>query len=131
MPRIAASAPRIGLVLTGGGARAAYQVGVLRAVASLLARGAPSPFPIICGTSAGAINAAGLAAGAGDFRQTVRQLSAVWKDFHTAQVYRSSALAVMRTGARWFGALVAAVWAATIRPRCWITRRSRSYSRRA
>ena len=59
------SAPRTGLLLTGGGARAAYQVGVLEAIADLrLACGAgnePNPFPIITGTSAGAINAAALA----------------------------------------------------------------------
>ena len=61
------SGDALGLVLTGGGARAAYQVGVLRAIAALLQRGAPSPFPIICGTSAGAINAAAVASGASDF----------------------------------------------------------------
>ena len=57
-------AGRIGLVLTGGGARAAYQVGVLRAIAEMLPPDAPSPFPIICGTSAGAFNATVLAANA-------------------------------------------------------------------
>jgi NTE family protein len=97
---------RTGLVLTGGGARAAYQVGVLRGVARLLDPRAPSPFPIICGTSAGAINAAAVAAGADDFRRTVQQLAQVWKEFHTHQVYRSDSLSVMRTGARWLGALV-------------------------
>ena len=95
-----------GLVLTGGGARAAYQIGVLRAVARLLPSGSPSPFPIICGTSAGAINAAGVAAGANDFRRTVQQLARVWKEFRTAQVYRSDALSVMSTGARWLATLV-------------------------
>jgi len=102
-------APRSGesvaLVLTGGGARAAYQVGVLRAIASLLEPGSPSPFPVICGTSAGAINAAALASGAHDFRRTVHQLAAVWKQFHAHQVYRADVLGVMRTGARWLGAL--------------------------
>jgi len=97
--------PEIGLVLTGGGARAAYQVGVLRAVARLLSPHAPSPFPIICGTSAGAINAAALAAGAEDFRLTVQRLSRVWKEFRTHHVYRSDVLGVMSTGARWLAAL--------------------------
>ena len=46
-----------GLLLTGGGARAAYQVGVLKAIATLLPRNQSVPFPVICGTSAGAINA--------------------------------------------------------------------------
>jgi NTE family protein len=96
----------LALVLTGGGARAAYQVGVLRAIAALLERGAPSPFPIICGTSAGAINAAATAAGAGDFRRTVHQLAAVWKQFRAHHVYRADASGVMRTGGRWLGALL-------------------------
>ena len=56
MPR-----PRIGLILTGGGARAAYQVGVLRALSELLPKDAQTPFPIICGTSAGSINEIGRA----------------------------------------------------------------------
>ena len=56
------SPAKIGLILTGGGARAAYQVGFLRAVSHLLPRGTPNPFTIICGTSAGAINAALFAA---------------------------------------------------------------------
>ncbi|MEQ9510603.1 MAG: patatin-like phospholipase family protein, partial [Alloalcanivorax xenomutans] len=46
--------PVRGLILSGGGARAAYQVGVLRAVAEMLPAQSPNPFPIICGTSAGA-----------------------------------------------------------------------------
>jgi len=98
------SGESIALVLTGGGARAAYQVGVLRAIGSLLEPRRPSPFPIICGTSAGAINAAALASGAGDFRRTVNQLAAVWKQFHARQVYRADTLGVMRTGGRWLGA---------------------------
>ena len=105
-PVVALTRPCIGLVLTGGGARAAYQVGVLRAVAGLLPPGSPSPFPIICGTSAGAINAAALACGANDFRRTVQELAQVWKEFRTHQVYRSDLLGVMRTGARWVSALL-------------------------
>ena len=57
----AAPPPRIGLVLTGGGARAAYQVGVLQAISAMLPKKSRNPFPVICGTSAGAFNAAGLA----------------------------------------------------------------------
>src|SRR5258706_8257425 len=81
--------PRVGLVLTGGGARAAYQVGVLRALSEMLPADAPCPFPIISGTSAGAINATVLAASAGNFRRGVRQLMTVWKNFHAYQVYRA------------------------------------------
>jgi NTE family protein len=101
-----ASAAKIGLVLTGGGARAAYQVGFLRAVSHLLPRGTPNPFKIICGTSAGAINAAALASNATDFHRAVRQLLLIWKYFHVDQVYRSDALGVLGTGMRWFLAML-------------------------
>ena len=94
-----------GLLLTGGGARAAYQVGVVEAVADIRkacgALGAPNPFPIITGTSAGAINAAALACGADDFDGAVRRVVDVWKDFHAHQVYRSDSLGILRTGATW------------------------------
>jgi NTE family protein len=93
--------PRIGLVLSGGGARAAYQVGVLRAISEMLPANVPTPFPIICGTSAGAINATVLAANARNFRQGVRQLMTVWKNFHVNHVYRSDLLGVMRNSGKW------------------------------
>lgn len=93
--------PVTGLLLTGGGARAAYQVGVLEALADLRraatgpagARG--NPFPIITGTSAGAVNAAALACGADDFDRTVRQLADVWQQFRPAQIYRTDPLALL------------------------------------
>jgi NTE family protein len=104
-----------GLVLLGGGARAAYQVGVLKGVASLLRdarRGmdphlarARNPFPIMVGTSAGAINAAALACRADDFTGAVDQLVRVWEAFRADQVYRSDALGVLRSGARWLSLL--------------------------
>jgi len=93
-----------GLVLTGGGARAAYQVGVLDAVAQIRRDcEAPStnPFPVIAGTSAGAINAAALAGGSDDFDLALARLSQVWRNFSAEQVYRSDSIGVMRTGARW------------------------------
>jgi NTE family protein len=93
-----------GLVLTGGGARAAYQVGVLKAVAQIRREViAPpgNPFPIITGTSAGAINAAALACRVADFDAGVRALAAVWENFHAEQIYRSDSIGVIRTGARW------------------------------
>ena len=89
------------MVLTGGGARAAYQVGVLRAIAELTPRGTPSPFSIICGTSAGAINAAALAAYAHDYRCGVSRLVNIWANFHVNQVFRSDVPGVMKTGAHW------------------------------
>ena len=103
-----------GLLLTGGGARAAYQVGVLEAIADLRnACGAghePNPFPIITGTSAGAINAAALACGADHFDRAVRRIARVWRQFHAHQVYGADSLSVMRSGARWL-TLVSMGWA--------------------
>jgi len=64
--------------MSGGGARAAYQVGVLRAIAAMLPRGAANPFAIICGTSAGAINATSLASNADRFAAGVALLVKVW-----------------------------------------------------
>src|SRR4051794_21224794 len=100
-----ASHPITGLVLTGGGARAAYQVGVLQAVAAIkrASSGAAegNPFPVITGTSAGAINAAALACRADDFDGAIADLCSVWENFRAEQVYRSDSIGVIRTGARW------------------------------
>ena len=97
--------PTTGLLLTGGGARAAYQVGVLEAIASMrLECGAgqqPNPFPIITGTSAGAINAAALACGADDFDATVGLIAKTWREFHASDVYRADHLSMLRSGAKW------------------------------
>ncbi|WP_374564629.1 patatin-like phospholipase family protein [Ideonella sp.] len=96
--------PVTGLILTGGGARAAYQVGVLRALVTIRRQCvAPegNPFPVIAGTSAGAINAAALAGDADDFEQGVAKLVSIWQGFHAEQVYRSDSIGVIRSGARW------------------------------
>ena len=99
--------PLTALVLSGGGARAAYQVGVLRELARIrraalgpMAR-LRNPFGIICGTSAGAINAAALAANADRFEAAVELLARVWQNFSAEQVYRSDSLGVIRSGAQW------------------------------
>ncbi len=81
------NADRIGLLLSGGGARAAYQVGVLRAIAELLPADASNPFHIISGTSAGALNAAALACHAHRLRTGVRLLEYVWKNISSDQIY--------------------------------------------
>jgi NTE family protein len=95
----------VGLLLTGGGARAAYQVGVLEAIADIrLQCGAgsqPNPFPIITGTSAGAINASALACGSDDFDGTVRMIAATWRAFRAHDIYRADHLSMLRSGARW------------------------------
>ena len=100
--------PRIGVVLTGGGARAAYQVGVLRAIADLIPKDVGNPFPIICGTSAGAINAVAVAADAVNYRRAVRRLHAVWRDFRAEQVYRTDLPGVLRNSMKWMAAAVSA-----------------------
>lgn len=97
--------PITGLVLSGGGARAAYQVGVLKALAQLR-RGTAAdlrrnPFAVICGTSAGAINSAALACRADRFDDSVATLCEVWQNFRAEQVYRADSLGVIRSGAQW------------------------------
>lgn len=87
--------------MTGGGARAAYQVGVLRALSELLPRHVRTPFPIICGTSAGALNAAVLAAAASNFRHGVRRLMTVWKNFHVHHVYRADPVGAFGNSLWW------------------------------
>lgn len=96
---------RIGLILTGGGARAAYQVGVLKAIAEFMPRRAHNPFPIICGTSAGALNAATLAVNAQSFRNAVRYLDSIWKNFRTDQIYRTDVVGVFNNGVMWLTGL--------------------------
>jgi len=98
---------RVGLVLTGGGARAAYQVGVLRAISDLVPDDVRNPFPIICGTSAGAVNAAVLAANGSDFRRGVRMLMTVWKNFRAFHVYRADPVGVLQNTLHWLTAVLA------------------------
>jgi NTE family protein len=93
------------VIMTGGGARAAYQVGVLRALSEFVPPGAPCPFPIINGTSAGAVNAAVLAVDAFSFSRGVRRLMTVWKNIRVADVYRADAIGALRNSVRWIGAL--------------------------
>ena len=100
--------PSIGLVLTGGGARAAYQVGVLSALASIArVDSVPQalPFRILAGTSAGALNTAALASRADDFSQAISTLERIWADIQVEQVYRTDSLGLMRSGIPWLGML--------------------------
>lgn len=102
------SAPKNGLVLTGGGARSAYQVGVLKALAELMPAKARCPFPIVTGTSAGAVSAAVLASDPLRFRASVQNLERVWRGFHSDQVFRSDSFTVLRSGLQWLLALASA-----------------------
>lgn len=76
------------LILSGGGARAAYQAGVLLALSEIIPC-EPNPFPIICGTSAGAINALAMAAHPGTFGQAARDLSDTWRALEINNVYKT------------------------------------------
>jgi NTE family protein len=88
------------LVLPGGGARGAYQVGVLKAIRDINA-GRGNPFPVICGTSAGAINAAVLACHAHEFEEGVERLEHFWSTMYCARVYRTDAWNVFRSALQW------------------------------
>ncbi len=97
-----------GLILSGGGARAAYQVGVLAAIERMRREAGAAqgnPFPVISGTSAGAINAAFLASNADRYDLAIKELVGVWRNFQVEQVYRSDVLGMIRSGARWLSLL--------------------------
>lgn len=96
---------RTALILTGGGARAGYQVGVLKAIRELLPDPRRNPFPILCGTSAGALNAASMAVSAADFEAGVDGLLGVWENFTAHQVYRADAASMGISGVRWVSTL--------------------------
>jgi NTE family protein len=99
---------RDALVLSGGGARGAYQVGVLKAIAEWLPPDAPCPFEVLVGTSAGAINAAAVAARAHSLREAVESLEAVWSNFRVQQVVRADSLEMLRSGLHWMVSLLTA-----------------------
>ena len=102
--------PRIALVLLGGGARSAYQVGVLKAISQWCPPGQPLPFRLLCGTSAGAILAAVLATHARSFRGGTVALERVWRNFHVGQIFRDDRLSMMRGGLHLLLALASGGW---------------------
>ena len=106
MPPRVSDPTRKALVLPGAGARGAYQVGVLKGIATMLPDDAPNPFPIISGTSAGAINAAVLASRAAKFSTAVAEMEAVWSNFKAEQVYRTDNWTMLKTSLHWLSALV-------------------------
>jgi NTE family protein len=95
-----------GLILPGAGARGAYQVGVLKALAEMLPKHAGNPFAVLSGTSAGAINAAVLASRAANFQHAVREMEQVWANFHVEQVFRTDNWTMLKSSLHWFAALV-------------------------
>jgi NTE family protein len=110
MERLAPEKPKVALVLTGGGARSAYQVGVLKGIAEMLRRGSGCPFPIITGTSAGAVSAIALASDAAHFRRSVYGIERVWRDFRVHQVFKADALSMLKSGTHWMLALLSGGW---------------------
>lgn len=97
--------PVVGLVLTGGGSRSAYQVGVLLALSELLPR-ARNPFQVIVGTSAGAVAASVLAAEAPHWRRAAVEMERVWANFRSEQVFRVDPIHMARAGLHWVLALL-------------------------
>ncbi len=94
------------LVLPGGGARGAFQVGVLKALAELMPKGSPNPFAVISGTSAGAINSVVLASKARRFRVAVAELDRVWGNFRSEHVFRTGNLTMLKSSLHWLAAIV-------------------------
>jgi NTE family protein len=102
--------PQLGLVLTGGGARAAYQVGVLKGISELVWRGSRCPFGVITGTSAGAVSAIALASDPAHFRHAVYSIERVWREFRVHHVIKADTLTVVRSGLHWMLALLTGGW---------------------
>jgi NTE family protein len=101
---------RAALVLPGGGARGAFQVGVLKAVAELLPRGAANPFPIVSGTSAGAVNSVVLASRAHHLRSAVAELEQVWGHFRCHHVYKTDNITMLKSSLHWLASIVLGGW---------------------
>lgn len=91
----------LGLILPGGGARNAYQVGVLKAVEELLPSGRPSPFPVVTGTSAGSLNAGMIASRSSNFSDGMQRLLGMWENLHMDMVVRTDAKTTAKIGAKW------------------------------
>lgn len=97
--------PKTALVMSGGGARAAYEVGVLKALRELMPDPRRNPFPLLCGVSGGALNATSLAISAEDFGAGVDKLESFWSELHASDIYRADPLGVVISGGRWLAAL--------------------------
>jgi NTE family protein len=102
----------VGLVITGGGARGAYQAGVLKRIGKLKsARTEGNPFPIIGGASAGAINGAALATGCDDFASATQTLAEVWATLEPSDIFHCGLLSQAHNSLTWifdlsFGAIL-------------------------
>jgi len=93
--------PINGLILPGGGARNAYQAGVLKALAEMLPADAANPFPVISGTSSGAHNAAILASNATQFSEGISRMIGIWENFHCGKIFQVDSWTALKSGLRW------------------------------
>ncbi len=98
------------LVLPGGGARGAFQVGVLKALAEVMPKQSANPFSVVSGTSAGAVNSVVLASKAQHFRTAVAELEHVWANFRCHQVYKTDHLTMLKSSLHWFSSIVLGGW---------------------
>ena len=97
---------RKALILPGAGARGAYQVGVLKAIATILPKDASNPFAVLSGTSAGAINAAVLAGRAAHYERAIADMEHVWANFKAHDVYRTDNWTMLKSSLHWLAAMV-------------------------
>jgi len=93
--------PVNGLILPGGGARNAYQAGVLKALAEILPEDSANPFPVISGTSSGALNAAILASNATQFSEGISRMIGIWENFHCGKIFQVDSWTALKSGLRW------------------------------
>jgi NTE family protein len=93
--------PVTGLILPGGGARNAYQAGVLKAIDEILPAASKNPFQVISGTSSGALNAAVLASNAINFSAGITRLGGIWANFHCGKVFHADSWTAIKSGLRW------------------------------
>jgi NTE family protein len=92
----------IGLVMTGGGARGAYQAGILKRIGELKqVQTGGNPFPIIGASSAGAVNGAALAAGSDDFALATKVLAGLWSDLKPSDIFRCDIVSQARNSLTW------------------------------
>jgi NTE family protein len=90
-----------GLILPGGGARNAYQVGVLKAIADMIPEDSANPFDVICGSSSGALNAGLLASSTVRFREGVERLWGIWANFHVGKVFKVDGWTALKSAFGW------------------------------
>lgn len=95
---------KLGLVLTGGGARAAYQVGVINAISEITHQ-TEIPFKVVTGVSAGAINGAHLISRASHFKTASQELVHLWEGLTSDRVYRTDVGTVANLGGKWLSSI--------------------------